>query len=148
MPSAPSSDSGSCAPATVTPTSSEPSNTRCTRSTCATVSGRLASSVDPPVVVAVDAALGPRESIGMISLRTGGLRPGHGVGKSLPYVGDLAITATVNIASGAFDAHVLQSTRLFLVQALAKTIGVACCEAMSLTDRCLIAAAPRTLLAA
>jgi len=110
--------------------------------------GPLASSLDPPVVVAVDAALGPRESIGMISLRTGGLRPGHGVGKSLPYVGDLAITATVNIASGAYDAHVLQSTRLFLVQALAKTIGVACCEAMSLTDRCLIAAGPRQLLAA
>ena len=110
--------------------------------------GPLAGSAAPPVVVAIDAALGPRESIGMISLRGGGLRPGHGVGKSLPRVGDLAITATVNIASGAFDAHVLQSTRLFVVQALAKTIGVACCEALSLTDRSLIAAAPRTLLAA
>jgi len=110
--------------------------------------GPLASSVEPPLVVAIDAALGPRESIGMISLRGGGLRPGHGVGKSLPRVGDLAITATVNVASGAFDAHVLQSTRLFVVQALAKTIGVACCEAMYLTDRALAPAADWALLAA
>jgi putative sporulation protein YyaC len=110
--------------------------------------GPLASSPRPPLVVAVDAALGPRESIGMISLRGGGLRPGHGVGKSLPRVGDLAITATVNISSGAFDAHVLQSTRLFVVQALAKTIGVACCEAMLLNDRIGIPPAHDALLAA
>jgi len=110
--------------------------------------GLLTSSLAPPVVVAVDAALGPRESIGMISLRGGGLRPGHGVGKSLPLVGDLAITATVNISSGALDAHVLQSTRLFVVQALAKTIGVACCEAMLLNDRGGLTAAYDTLLAA
>lgn len=110
--------------------------------------GPLASSADPPLVVAVDAALGPRESIGRISLRRGGLRPGHGVGKTLPRVGDLAITATVNIASGACDAQVLQSTRLFVVQALAKTIGVACCEAMFLTEAVMPPAADRTLLAA
>jgi putative sporulation protein YyaC len=110
--------------------------------------GPLARSLEPPIVVAIDAALGPRESIGMICLRGGGLRPGHGVGKSLPCVGDLAITATVNIASGAFDAHVLQSTRLFVVQALAKTIGVACCEAVRLTDRAGVPAPQVALLAA
>ena len=110
--------------------------------------GPLTGSPRSPVVVAIDAALGPRQSIGMISLRGGGLRPGHGVGKSMSCVGDLAITATVNIASGAFDAHVLQSTRLFVVQALAKTIGVACCEAMRLTDFVGFAAAHESLLAA
>jgi putative sporulation protein YyaC len=110
--------------------------------------GPLASSPEPPVVVAIDAALGPRESIGMISLRGGGLRPGHGVGKSLPRVGDLAITATVNLSSGAFDAHVLQSTRLFVVQALAKTIGTACWEAVQLTDRTGAPTPPVALLAA
>jgi putative sporulation protein YyaC len=110
--------------------------------------GPLASSPAPPVVVAVDAALGPRESIGMISLRDGGLRPGHGVGKSLPRVGDLAITATVNIASGVSDAHVLQSTRLFVVQALARTIGVACCEALWITEGTMASPAHATLVAA
>lgn len=86
------------------------------------------------LVVAIDAALGPRENIGQISLRTGGLRPGHGVGKALPAIGDLAITATVNSGSGAFDAHVLQSTRLYVVQALARTIGQACCTALEMTE--------------
>ena len=83
-----------------------------------------------PLIVAVDAALGAPDAVGLISLRNGGLRPGHGVGKMLPRVGDIAITATVNIAAGSHDAHVLQSTRLFIVQALARTIGVACWDAV------------------
>jgi putative sporulation protein YyaC len=84
----------------------------------------------PPLIVAIDAALGSPDAVGLISLRNRGLRPGHGVGKMLPRVGDIAITATVNIAAGAHDAHVLQSTRLFVVQVLAKTIGVACWDAV------------------
>jgi putative sporulation protein YyaC len=92
--------------------------------------GPLTSHPTPPLVVAIDAALGSHESVGLISLRNRGLRPGHGVGKSLPTVGDLAITATVNVAAGAYDAHVLQSTRLYVVQALARTIGVACWDAV------------------
>lgn len=98
---------------------------------------RLAPVVDPAeraLVVAVDAALGPQENVGQISLRSGGLRPGHGVGKALPAIGDLAITATVNTGSGAFDAHVLQSTRLFVVHNLARTIGQACCTALRMTE--------------
>jgi putative sporulation protein YyaC len=83
-----------------------------------------------PLIVAIDAALGSPDAVGLISLRNGGLRPGHGVGKMLPRVGDVAITATVNIAAGSHDAHVLQSTRLFVVQSLARTIGVACWDAV------------------
>ena len=41
-------------------------------------------------------------------------------------VGELALTATVNVQAGALDSQVLQSTRLFLVQGLAETIGTAC----------------------
>lgn len=78
-----------------------------------------------PLIVAVDAALGPVSSIGSISVRQGGLRPGQGVGKDLPEVGELSITATVNVAAGALDAQVLQSTRLYLVHGLAETIGAA-----------------------
>jgi putative sporulation protein YyaC len=108
----------------------------------------LTNAGQSPLVVAIDAALGPRESIGIISLRSGGLRPGHGVGKSLPAIGELAITATVNIASGGFDAHVLQSTRLYVVQSLAKTIGIACCHAMHMTERITSMATPEPAIAA
>jgi putative sporulation protein YyaC len=95
----------------------------------------LEAGNESPLVIAIDAALGPREDIGLISLRSGGVRPGHGVGKSLPAVGELAITATVNVSSGAFDGHVLQSTRLYVVQGLAKTIGTACDRAVRMTER-------------
>jgi putative sporulation protein YyaC len=84
-------------------------------------------AADPrPLIVAIDAALGPLAGVGAITLRRGGLRPGQGVGKDLPAVGELAVTATVNVQAGALDAQVLQSTRLFMVQELAETIGTAC----------------------
>ena len=78
-----------------------------------------------PLIVAVDAALGPVSSIGSIAVRDGGLRPGQGVGKELPEIGELSVTATVNVAAGALDAQVLQSTRLYLVHNMAETIGAA-----------------------
>lgn len=81
---------------------------------------------DRPLVVAVDAALGASSGIGAVTLRRGGLLPGQGVGKDLPAIGELSLTATVNVQVGALDVQVLQSTRLFLVQELAEMIGVAC----------------------
>jgi len=95
----------------------------------------------PPLVVAVDAALGPSTGVGTVHLRTGGLLPGQGVGKDLPQVGEIAITATVNIQAGAMDVQILQSTRLFVVQELAEMIGVACWWAHRSVNR----AAPATL---
>jgi putative sporulation protein YyaC len=83
-----------------------------------------------PLLVAVDAALGASANVGSVHLRPGGLRPGQGVGKDLPEVGELSVTATVNIAAGGMDAQVLQSTRLFMVQNLAETVGTACWWAM------------------
>ena len=79
-----------------------------------------------PLIVAVNAALGPMGNVGAVNLRRGGLLPGQGVGKTLPRIGELAVTATVNVQAGALDVQVLQSTRLFLVQQLAELIGVAC----------------------
>ena len=86
----------------------------------------LAGAGGGPLIVAVDAALGPMANVGAVNLRRGGLLPGQGVGKTLPRIGDLAVTATVNVQAGALDVQVLQSTRLFLVQQLAELIGVAC----------------------
>jgi putative sporulation protein YyaC len=88
--------------------------------------GALGERTPRPLIVAIDAALGAAANVGLIALRPGGLRPGQGVGKDLPEVGEVALTATVNISAGALDAQVLQSTRLYVVQNLAETIGTAC----------------------
>jgi putative sporulation protein YyaC len=82
-------------------------------------------SAGRPLVVAVDAALGSSANVGAISARPGGLRPGQGVGKDLPAVGEVSVTGTVNVSAGALDAQILQSTRLFVVQQMADVIGTA-----------------------
>lgn len=97
--------------------------------------GEVAERDPQPLVVAIDAALGASANVGLIAVRSGGLRPGQGVGKDLPEVGELAVTATVNIAAGALDAQVLQSTRLYVVQSLAETIGTACWWALRTVRR-------------
>jgi len=76
------------------------------------------------LVVAVDAALGPLASVGSIAVRPHGIRPGQGVGKDLPVIGELAVTATVNVSARGLDAQVLQSTRLFHVQQMADLIAI------------------------
>lgn len=72
-----------------------------------------------PLVVAVDACLGRTESIGMLTVSKGSLRPGAGVNKSLPAVGDLHLTGVVNVG-GFMEYFVLQNTRLSLVMRMAK----------------------------
>lgn len=79
-----------------------------------------------PLIVAVDAALGPLNAVGSVHVRRKGLRPGQGVGKELPEVGELAVVATVNVRAGLLDAQVLQCTRLYVVQGLAELIAGAC----------------------
>lgn len=86
----------------------------------------LLEAHDDPLIVAIDAALGPVASVGSIAVRTGGIRPGQGVGKDLPEIGEIAVTGTVNVRAFGLDAQVLQSTRLFLVQQMAEQIGIAC----------------------
>jgi putative sporulation protein YyaC len=73
-------------------------------------------------------------------VRRGGLRPGEGVGKDLPEIGELAVAATVNVRAGAMDAQVLQCTRLYLVQNLSELISGACWWALRNIRRDLAAA--------
>lgn len=84
----------------------------------------LAEAAPDARVIAVDAALGREADVGTLSVRAGGIRPGLGVGKELDEVGHIAVTATVNVSGTDMDAQVLQSTRLFLVQRLAQSIGL------------------------
>jgi len=74
------------------------------------------------VVIAVDACLGVPENVGSITVGAGPLRPGAGVNKSLPPVGQVAVTGVVNVA-GFMEYFVLQNTRLSLVMSMARVIA-------------------------
>lgn len=75
-----------------------------------------------PLVVAIDACLGQADSVGVITIGSGPMRPGAGVNKELPQVGDLYLTGIVNVG-GFMEYFVLQNTRLNLVVKLANTIA-------------------------
>lgn len=75
-----------------------------------------------PFIVAIDACLGKTDNIGFITLAKGALRPGAGVNKNLPNVGEVHLTGIVNVA-GFMEYLVLQNTRLSVVINLAKAIA-------------------------
>lgn len=75
-------------------------------------------------IIAIDASLGKSDHIGYITLGEGPLKPGAGVDKDLPEVGDLFITGIVNF-SGLLDHMLLQTTRLNVVMAMADQICLA-----------------------
>lgn len=74
-----------------------------------------------PLIIAIDASLGTKAHIGYVTLGMGPLKPGAGVDKNLPYVGDIFVTGIVNL-SGFFDQMLLQTTRLNIVMSLADHI--------------------------
>lgn len=78
-------------------------------------------TLDSPFVLAIDACLGKIDRIGFISVGNGPLKPGAGVNKTLPPVGDINITGIVNL-SGYMEYMVLQNTRLSLVMKMADTL--------------------------
>ena len=78
-------------------------------------------------IVAVDSAVGNPSDIGSIRVFAGGLKAGEAMGKNLPEVGDVSVTATVCAKS----AKALSSVRLGLVYNLAQKIAAAmkaCCR--------------------
>lgn len=78
---------------------------------------------DNPLMVAVDASLGRNSSIGNITLSPGSLKPGAGVNKELPEVGEIHFTGVVNVG-GFMEYFVLQNTRLNLVFKMAHKIAI------------------------
>lgn len=75
-----------------------------------------------PFMIGIDACLGRLKSIGVIQIGEGPVKPGAGVNKELPPVGDIHMTGIVNV-SGFMEFFVLQNTRLNLVLKMAKTIA-------------------------
>lgn len=74
-----------------------------------------------PFIIAIDASLGKSAHIGYYTIGEGALKPGAGVDKELPSVGDLCITGIVNM-SGLLDQMLLQTTRLHVVMSLTEQI--------------------------
>jgi len=81
-------------------------------------------------VIALDACLGKSKNIGYISVKRGPLRPGTGVNKQLPLVGDYHLIGIVNV-SGFMEHVVLQNTRLSLVVRMAEVIANSLTVALS-----------------
>ncbi|MGI6623706.1 MAG: spore protease YyaC [Acetivibrionales bacterium] len=73
-------------------------------------------------LVAIDASLGMVDHVGCISVGRGPIKPGAGLKKELPPVGDMHITGVVN-TGGFMDFLVLQSTRLSVVMRMADVIA-------------------------
>lgn len=75
-----------------------------------------------PFIVAIDACLGKMNRVGNITIGHGPLKPGAGVNKDLPSIGNIHVTGIVNL-SGFMEYIVLQNTRLSLVMKMADTIS-------------------------
>jgi putative sporulation protein YyaC len=88
------------------------------------------------LVIAIDACLGKQENVGKILVGQGPLKPGSGVNKNLPAVGDLYIIGIVNVG-GFMDHFVLQNTRLYLINRLAQAIADGLMECLSGYRSCL-----------
>ncbi len=80
-----------------------------------------------PLVIAIDASLGKFDNVGFVTLGEGSLKPGAGVKKVLPAVGDIYITGIVNFG-GVMEILTLQNTRLSVVMKMAELIssGIEC----------------------
>ncbi|CAM3076036.1 spore protease YyaC [Paenibacillus sediminis] len=75
-----------------------------------------------PYIIGIDACLGQTSSVGCIQVAQGPLKPGAGVHKELPPVGDIHLTGIVNVG-GFMEYFVLQNTRLSLVMRLSDIIA-------------------------
>lgn len=86
------------------------------------------------LIIAIDASLGQEEYLNYINIGEGSIKPGAGVKKNLPYVGDLYITGVVN-KSGILEFSALQNTRLFNVMRMADIISSGIWNCLTLIDK-------------
>ena len=84
----------------------------------------ISKTFDNPYIIAIDASLGKEDHVGYMTLATGPLKPGLGVKKKLPEVGDIHITGIVN-SSRDMAFSTLQTTRLSIIFQIADAIVLA-----------------------
>lgn len=70
-------------------------------------------------IIAIDSALGHKNNIGKISIRNTPIKPGAGVGKKLPHIGDYSIVLTVEEIEASYR---LNEIRLGFIMAAAKVV--------------------------
>lgn len=87
-----------------------------------------------PFIIGIDACLGQLTSVGCIQIGNGPVKPGAGVNKDLPPVGNMHITGVVNVG-GFMEYFVLQNTRLSLVMNMAEVISKSFQSALSNKQR-------------
>ena len=79
--------------------------------------------VSKPFIIGIDRLPGGQlSSVGCVQLGPGPVRPGAGVNKELPPVGDIHMTGIVNVG-GFMEYFVLQNTRLNLVMRMAELMS-------------------------
>lgn len=83
---------------------------------------KIETEIPESYIIAVDACLGIANHIGKISVGSGPVKPGAGLKKDLPAVGNMHINGIVNYC-GWMNFMVLQNTRLGLVMKMAETIA-------------------------
>lgn len=82
---------------------------------------RLSTLYQAPLTIAIDASIGRKESVGCITLSNRSIRPGTGVAKTLPQIGQISITGIVS--EECFDVSArLQNIRLGFIMELADCI--------------------------
>ena len=74
------------------------------------------------IIVAIDAAVGDADDVGLIRVLGKGLKPGLGVDKNLPILGDLSIIGIV-AAKSLQNYNLFNLTRLNLIFKMAETIS-------------------------
>ncbi|NLZ51764.1 MAG: spore protease YyaC [Thermoanaerobacteraceae bacterium] len=96
--------------------------------------GKVRDMHKNPFIIAVDASLGRSENVGTIKIAQGALKPGAGVNKNLPPVGNFHVTGVVNVG-GFMEYLVLQNTRLFTVMKMVDIISLGIMEGLELFFR-------------
>lgn len=71
-----------------------------------------------PFIIAIDASLGRKSSVGSLISGTGPIKPGAAVNKNLPPIGDIHLISVVNMYS-MMSHSILQNTRLSLIYDMA-----------------------------
>ncbi|WP_300385584.1 spore protease YyaC [Clostridium sp.] len=82
-------------------------------------------------VIGIDACLGDLESIGEIHIRDYPIRPGKGVGKMLPSVGDLSIVGIVDSSKNS-DIFTNSNIRLNFIFEMAQVISKSLIETFNI----------------
>lgn len=73
------------------------------------------------IIIAIDACIGEKKSVGGFEIRKGPILPGKGLGKKLKKVGDYSIAGIVS-SSGPFDFLKDEAIRLSFVMDMAQKI--------------------------